>query len=113
MNTRGQPIDSVNAAAVVARVAPAPLYVSTDTMVGGGGLGGVVISLEKMATDLAQAALSVSDPASTPIVPTYGSLVPMFDWRQLRRWGLDESLLPPDSAILFRELGVWDRYGGR
>src|SRR3989475_12141231 len=34
----------------------------------------------------------------------------MFDARQLRRWGLSESRLPPGSVVLFREPTVWDLY---
>src|SRR5436190_13606951 len=34
----------------------------------------------------------------------------MFDARQLRRWGLSESRLPPGSVVRFREPTVWDLY---
>ena len=34
----------------------------------------------------------------------------MFDWRQLRRWGIDEDDLPDDSLVLFREPTVWESY---
>ena len=33
-----------------------------------------------------------------------------FDWRQMQRWGISESHLPPGSEILFREQTVWQRY---
>jgi signal transduction histidine kinase len=32
------------------------------------------------------------------------------DWRQLRRWGLDESRLPAGTRVLFREPSIWDQY---
>ena len=35
---------------------------------------------------------------------------PKYDWRELQRWGISESSLPPGSEILFREPAVWDRY---
>ena len=35
----------------------------------------------------------------------------MFDWRQLQRWGIDESRLPPGSEIRFRVPTVWELYG--
>jgi signal transduction histidine kinase len=35
---------------------------------------------------------------------------PMFDWRQLRRWGIDEDDLPDGSLVLFREPTVWETY---
>jgi C4-dicarboxylate-specific signal transduction histidine kinase len=35
---------------------------------------------------------------------------PIFDWRQLRRWGISESALPPESEVRFRELTAWEQY---
>ena len=34
----------------------------------------------------------------------------MFDWRQLQRFGISESRLPPGSEVRFREFGLWERY---
>ena len=34
----------------------------------------------------------------------------MFDWRQMQRWNISESRLPPGSQILFREPTAWERY---
>jgi len=34
----------------------------------------------------------------------------MFDWRQLRRWGLKENRLPSGSVIRFRQPSVWEQY---
>ncbi len=34
----------------------------------------------------------------------------IFDWRELRRWGISEDRLPPGSIVQFRELTVWERY---
>jgi signal transduction histidine kinase len=35
---------------------------------------------------------------------------PTFDWRQLRRWNIPESSLPPNSIIRFQELSTWERH---
>ena len=35
---------------------------------------------------------------------------PKYDWRQLQRWNISESRLPPGSEVLFREPTVWQRY---
>jgi len=35
---------------------------------------------------------------------------PVYDWRQLQRWGIGESLLPPGSEVLFREPSAWEKY---
>ena len=35
---------------------------------------------------------------------------PVFDWREMQRWGISESRLPPGSEIRFRSLTIWDQY---
>ena len=32
------------------------------------------------------------------------------DWRQLRRWGIDEARVPAGALVRFREPSLWDRY---
>jgi PAS domain S-box-containing protein len=34
----------------------------------------------------------------------------MYDWRELRRWGISEARLPPGSVVNYRESTVWERY---
>ena len=43
-------------------------------------------------------------------VPAIGFSAPKYDWRQLQRWNISESRLPPGSEILFREPTAWERY---
>ncbi len=44
---------------------------------------------------------------TTPVLQ-YGPA--KYDWRQLQRWRISESRLPPGSEIYFREPTLWDRY---
>ena len=34
----------------------------------------------------------------------------MFDWRQLKRWGISEEHLPPGSIVRFKEPTLWEQY---
>ena len=34
----------------------------------------------------------------------------MFDWREMQRWGISESRLPPLSKIYFRDPTLWEQY---
>ena len=43
-------------------------------------------------------------------VPPIDFSAPKYDWRQLQRWNISESRLPPGSEILFREPTAWERY---
>ncbi len=93
-------------------VASVPVYVLLDTILGTGAVGGSVASVEafgKRAGELARLVLTGTPPGSLPFeIRTDG--VPMFDWRALKRWGISESLLPPDSEIRFRPQSIWEHY---
>ena len=44
-------------------------------------------------------------------IPPHGiSAVPIFDWRQLKRWNIDEGKLPAGSRLEFKEFTVWEQY---
>jgi C4-dicarboxylate-specific signal transduction histidine kinase len=50
------------------------------------------------------------EPASSIPPLVIGTREPMYDWRELRRWGISESRLPPGSVVLFRQPTTWERY---
>ena len=43
-------------------------------------------------------------------IPASKFAAPIFDWRQLQRWGISESRLPAGSEIMFRSPTVWEQY---
>src|SRR6185312_15856076 len=107
---RGAPIANDDALREILRVARAPIYVSTNQLIGFGAVGGVVMNLEGEARDVAGLVLRLAGEESLRIPPVESTLLPIFDWRELRRWGLDEAQLPRGSVIQFREQGLWDQY---
>jgi signal transduction histidine kinase len=108
---RGAPIATGDALRELARVAPGPIYINnSDQYIGGGALGGIVISAEAEGTGLANLAVRIARDASLRVPPVKAVPVPIFDWRQLRRRGIDETRLPPGSIVRFRELSAWQQY---
>src|SRR5271170_3369727 len=98
----------------LAAASTAPVYAASDTYVGGGAVGGYVISWAKTGDIAADAAVQIlrgKAPAEV-ILQAPGSGVYMFDWRQLKRWGFSESDLPPESIIVNRVPGPWQKYKG-
>jgi len=80
---------------------------------GAGILGGELVSMElsgKVSAQLAQRILAGERASSIPLVGDAG-LAPMFDARQLERWGLAERRLPTGSAVLFRHRGLFEEHG--
>ena len=103
-------IDSAQAVPLIASAANAPIYVMDDVDLGRGTVGGDLISWEsdgRVAATMAARVLNGTKPQDISVVKNDN--VYMFDWRAMRRWGLKEEDLPPDSTILFRELSVWER----
>jgi signal transduction histidine kinase len=43
-------------------------------------------------------------------VPPSQFKLPRFDWRQMQRFGISDSNLPPGSTVYFREPTVWEQY---
>src|SRR5262245_27406249 len=96
---------------LVAEASPVPVYVTTDSHVGTGAVGGVVRLAARIGTRLGEIALRILDGTPAGDIPIEDRpAAPVFDWRQLRRWGIAERSLPAGSSVLFREVSVWERY---
>ena len=96
----------------LSRVSAAPVYGYMSNGVGQGLVGGAFLLPEREAS--ATAALLVGvirrRPGERLPPPVFAPAFPMADWRQLRRWGLDENRLPPGTAVAYRTAGIWERY---
>ena len=94
------------------RVANAPIFFHDETFFGEGIVGGPMQVVARQSKQAAEVALRILDGENVAdIKPTFVPLAaPMFDWRQLQRWGIAESSLPRGSTIYFRETTLWERY---
>jgi len=107
----GGPLDPRLGFEAVLRAAPVPVYVTSDHMVGTGAVGGVVFDTAGTGEQLGMTALRLFDGARTGDIPSGdGREVALYDWTQLKRWGLRLDALPPGSRILNLELTLWERY---
>jgi signal transduction histidine kinase len=94
-------------------VANAPIFTHDDTyFLDGGIVGGPMhsyINTSRHAVAVAMRILGGEKPGEIRAPPVRFA-APKFDWRQLQRWGISESRLPPGSQIYFREPGAWEQY---
>ena len=95
-------------------VANAPIFTNDTARVNDGAevVGGPMFSPAEAARPTAAVAVRIlgGEQASGIKVPTIELSAPKYDWRQLQRWNISESRLPPGSEVLFREATVWQRY---
>jgi len=78
-----------------------------------GAIGGSYPDLEEQAQNaglLAARVLSGENPETIPVIHA-SHVLPEVDWRELRRWNIPESALPPGTIVLYREPTAWQRYG--
>jgi signal transduction histidine kinase len=103
------PLEYVDRVAAAANV---PTYCWVDSAMDHGILGGSLYSQTEAIRRIGQLALRVlhgekADSINTSAIVLNSSQV---DWRQLRRWGIDEARIPPGTVVRFREPTIWDRY---
>ena len=91
----------------------APIYGNYETYLGHGIVGGSIVPFEEIGRKAAQLGIRIlagEDPQAAARSESYQP-VPMFDWRQLRRWNIGEQQLPPGSVVRFKEATYWERHG--
>ena len=90
----------------------APVYCWVDSAMDHGILGGSLKSQQAEVDALGALALRVLHGAHADSIPWSSPdlNVKQVNWRQLRRWGIDDARVPPGTVIKFRDPSVWDRY---
>jgi len=110
----GVPYSQESALTAVRAVAGAPVFGSIDGQIEMGIVGGRLLPMGEVGVTAAGAAAQLLAGASADAVE--GAFLPMsdpvYDWRELQRWGLDETRLPAGSVVRFRKPGLWEEYRG-
>jgi len=97
-------------APLLAQAATVPVYGVVEAFLGSGIVGGVMLPQQVLGTRIGELASEILHGARPQDIPIdHPQLVPMFDWRQLQRWGIAEDSLPPHSVLLFQEISIWER----
>ena len=108
----GHSLIPADAIALVAEMANQPIVVDLDTHFGRGTVGGLITTSTSLGEAAAKIALRILNGEIASNIPITESELarPLFDWRQLKRFGISEANLPPSSEVRFRELNAWEQY---
>jgi len=95
-------------------VANAPIFSYDDSFFGRELVGGPMLSVLEGSRETAAVAMRIlrGEKAGDIERPPVQFTSPKFDWRELQRWGIRESRLPPGSQIYFRTSTAWQRHRG-
>ena len=92
--------------------ANAPIFSYDGSFFGEAIVGGPMHSVQESGQITAGVAIRILNGEKAGDIKTSptGFAAPIFDWRQMQRWGISESNLPAGSTVYFREPTVWERY---
>jgi len=95
----------------IAAASAVPVYGAFDSSIGAGIVGGYMSRYEDQAAHAGATVVRLLKGAMPSEIPSgLATRVPILDWRQVRRWDIDERMLPPGTIVRFREPTAWDKY---
>jgi C4-dicarboxylate-specific signal transduction histidine kinase len=101
-----------DSAELMAAASAAPIYSPFNTFIGTGIVGGRMATFESMgrqAGAIVTAVIAGSAPAALRL-PKIMATDLHVDWRQVKRWGIDEAKIPNEAIVHFRDPSLWDAY---
>lgn len=110
--TNGNPSPPQLVAERMARASRAPIYAAFDPFVGYGFVGAVTTPMDRIGHEAAALVgdiLAHPDAGELPPVRTLAA-TPIFDWRQIRRWGIRQQQLPAGSIVRFEPPSFWRQH---
>ena len=111
VGTDGVQHENEQALAAIREVSSAPIYGMYAYQLGAGIVGGALFDLRRMGRVTADVAASMLESghgtASDRVVQKNA---PAFDWRELKRWGIPESRLPPGAEVRFSPPSLWEQH---
>jgi len=112
IDAQGVPRSQEEVLARLHAVANAPIFGQYDYQLGAGIVGGPLLAIRPLSRKTAEVAAQILRGASPGDIKTPPQRFeePEFDWRELRRWGVRETDLPPGNTVRFREPTLWEQY---
>jgi len=115
MDAAGVPYDNDAALKALHAVANAPLFGYFASQFGLGAIGGRLYQDADVGARSARTAIRLLHGERPENLPPQiiEAVVPIYDWRELQRWGISEAGLPAGSIIQFRQPTFWELYRWR
>jgi signal transduction histidine kinase len=93
-------------------VSTAPIFSYYESEFGHGVVGGPYLSQQRIGALTADSVLRVMNTQirAMPAIEVTGYEAPVYDWRALKRWGIDPARLPAVREIRYRLPSLWDEH---
>jgi PAS domain S-box-containing protein len=100
------------ALSLISAAANQPVFGLYDSYMGYGIVGGTLMSFEQQGREAATLTLRILAGESPASIPFGGeqAYVNVYDWRELKRWGISEKALPQGSVVKFKSGSMWEEH---
>lgn len=110
----GRLLETFEVLARVASSSAVPIYGMNSFHLGQGIVGGYLQGPDYNGARVGEIVLQLLSGTRAQDIPVAGApTVLMFDWRELKHWGISETTLPPGSIVLFQQFTFWEIYKWR
>ncbi len=106
----GRKINARDMAFKLASEAMVPVFCLATSHLDTGVVGGSMVRVEELAVMLGRFLPGLMDHRPVVLEPASRFVRPMFEWNQLRRWGIGLRDLPGDSVVVNRPKTLWSQY---
>jgi signal transduction histidine kinase len=112
VDAHGVPQEEDRVFARLTEISKSPVFGYEDHTLGHGAVGGPQFLLQELGGRIAGVAVRMLNGENGGDIksPVTRLSRPIYDWRELQRWGISESRLPAGSEIRFRQPSVWQQY---
>ncbi len=111
-DSRGDTFNPFDILVQINKYSSAPMFTASDSTLGSGTVGGLMISYDQLGrmVGTACAGLMEGHAINSIRIPDEKKYSIIFDWRELKKWGIPEYKLPSGSRVVFREYSFWEKY---
>lgn len=110
----GRATSNIDQTRELSRAAKVPVIEGSDISLGLGSLGGELVSLRLTGQEIGKRIRRTLDSGQAPagVVVDPAPRRKALDWRQMKRFGISEDLVPPGYEMLYREPTLWEQHRG-
>ena len=109
----GHTLEKGSGLTFIYNASPVPVFGALDEQMGMGIVGGRLIDLSGLGVTASAVAKNMLQERQKEVLWSVQDLTaPVYDWRELKRFGIDHTQLPEGSVIKFIQYSFWDQYWG-
>ena len=94
----------------LASISNAPVLSMFSTQIDTGVIGGSMIDMELLGVMIGNSMVALESGKPLTIEPASSYFRPMFNWTQIKRWGVNPDRLPADTLFVNRPLTIWGNH---